>query len=267
MRAVIYAFRSPGSGATYIGKHQCDPEGWPRRGTGPLPDGYRGSGVVVGHFHRRHGAAVQWRILAVVAGDRDAVNAAERRAIRLARTSLGRRCVNKADGGDGQTREAALRMAADPDWREKVRAATKAGWANPEVRAKQSAAQKLACKRPEVRAMRVAAGKAASEASHTPEAKAKIKAARVRPEAMAAFSAAMKEAHARPDVKAKHRAATREAKNRPDARAQARAKQVAHLMTPEGAATLARAHSPEARAKAAATRARNKALRAMETQQ
>lgn len=64
-QVVIYAFKSPGSGAVYIGKHQCSPEGWPRRGTGCLPDGYRGSGVAVVNFHRRHGAAVQWRILAV----------------------------------------------------------------------------------------------------------------------------------------------------------------------------------------------------------
>ena len=114
MRAVIYAFRSPGSGAVYIGKHQCSPEGWPRRGTGCLPDGYRGSGVVVGRFHRRHGAAVQWRILAVVDGDRDAVNAAERRAIRLARVVLGRRCVNVLEGGDGLTSADAQRMWRNP---------------------------------------------------------------------------------------------------------------------------------------------------------
>lgn len=265
LTAVIYAFRSPGSGATYIGKHQCSPEGWPRRGTGCLPDGYRGSGVVVGHFHRRHGAAVQWRILAVVDGGRDAVNAAERRAIRLARGALGRKCVNKADGGDGQTREAALLLSADPDWREKVSTGTKAAWANPEVRAKQSAAQKLACARPEVHAKRVAAAKAAGEVSKTPEAMAKARETRAKPEFKARHSKAMKDLHARPEVKAKMSAAIKEAKNRPEARAAIREKQKAITLTPEGAAALARAqaagHTPEAIAKQKDTRARNKALR------
>jgi hypothetical protein len=238
LTAVIYAFRSPGSGATYIGKHQCSPEGWPRRGTGCLPDGYRGSGVVVGHFHRRHGAAVQWRILTVVDGGRDAVNAAERRAIRLARAALGRKCVNKADGGDGQTREAALLLSADPDWREKVRAATRAALANPEVRAKQSAAQKLASARPEVYAKRVAAAAFAAASSKTPEVLAKVRAAKAQPEAKAKFIAAITQAMARPDVKALHSAAVREAKNRPEARAQARDKQKAVTLTAEGAASL-----------------------------
>lgn len=117
-QAVIYAFCSPGSGGVYIGKHAVTRdalEKWPRRGTGCLPDGYRGSGVVVGHFHRKHGAAVQWRILARVTGTRDRMNAAERRAIRLARHILGRLCVNQRDGGDGITSERARELWSDPE--------------------------------------------------------------------------------------------------------------------------------------------------------
>jgi len=154
--AIIYAFRSPGSGAVYIGKHQCDPEGWPRRGSGKLPDGYRGSGVAVRNFHLRHGDRVQWRILATVTGGRDAVNAAERRAIRLARALFGRACVNRQDGGDGFTSEAAKAVAtaawADQEKGARMRAAQgkasrvaqnrengKRQMAAPEVRAKHSA--------------------------------------------------------------------------------------------------------------------------------
>lgn len=158
--SVIYAFRSPGSGATYIGKHQCSPEGWPRRGTGCLPDGYRGSGVVVGHFHRRHGAAVQWRILAVVDGGRDAVNAAERRAIRLARGALGRLLVNRTEGGEGVTGDDARRFASDPSVKARVSAAARARWADPEYAAAQAARMREVANRPEVKEKMAARAKA-----------------------------------------------------------------------------------------------------------
>lgn len=107
---VIYAFRSPGSGAVYLGKHECDPTGWPRRGNGRLPDGYPGRGKVVEHFHRRHGAKVQWRILTIVpvAG----WPRAEKRAIHIARRIFGSRCVNIRDGGDGFTSEEARALCA-----------------------------------------------------------------------------------------------------------------------------------------------------------
>ena len=144
MRTVIYAFRSPGSGAVYVGKHQCNPDGWPRRGTGPLPDGYRGSGVAVVNFHRCHGAAVQWRILAVVDGDRGAVDAAERRAIRLARSVFGRRCVNRQAGGEGMTSEDARALLARPEVRERLAAANRARAASPEGVLQLARAQEVA---------------------------------------------------------------------------------------------------------------------------
>lgn len=198
MTAIIYAFRSPGSGAVYIGKHQCDPGGWPRRGTGKLPDGYAGSGVAVASFHRRHGDRVEWRILAAVDGDRRKVDEAERRAIRLARALFGRACVNLADGGEGWSSEEAraasaaawsdpnhvammrdhLRnLRAAPDHSDKMRAAANAIWSDPnhvekmrghlaalssdpEVRAKISAAAKARCADPKVRAEIGAASRA-----------------------------------------------------------------------------------------------------------
>lgn len=270
LTAVIYAFRSPGSGATYIGKHECSPEGWPRRGTGCLPDGYRGSGVVVGHFHRRHGAAVRWRILAEVDGGRDAVNAAERRAIRLARHLLADRCVNIREGGDGFTsaeaRASLKAMWADPRHRAFISAtsstAAKAQWSDPEFAAKVSAAQKARWSDPEYAAKM---STAATAQWSDPEYAAKVSAARNeavrRPDVKARMSAAATARWSDPERATKMSAATKQATNRPEVKAKNSAAQKARLFTPEGAAALARAHSPEARAKAAATRARNKALR------
>lgn len=191
--AIIYAFRSPGSGAVYIGKHQCDPEGWPRRGKGRLPDGYGGSGVAVRNFHRRHGDRVEWRILATVTGGRDEVNAAERRAIRLARALLGKMCVNRLDGGDGMTSEEARAQSRlnwdDPGYVERQRAGRRAYAATPEgeeqitlarlasiahvqsseTRAKMSVSAKAAAQRPQRKAQLARA----AALNSTPEAIAK----------------------------------------------------------------------------------------------
>lgn len=136
--AVIYAFRSPGSGAVYIGKHECDPSRWPRRGSGRLPDGYAGGGKAVARFHARHGERVEWRILAVVApGDWPR---AERRAIRLARALFGQRCVNVLAGGPGLTISEAKRQWADPAWR----ARRVASLHTPDVKAKKDLARRRA---------------------------------------------------------------------------------------------------------------------------
>jgi hypothetical protein len=157
-QVIIYAFRSPGSGAVYIGKHECDPTSWPRRGTGKLPDGYGGKGVVVPRFHAKHGDRVQWRILAVVA--LEDWPRAERRAVDLARAIFGRKCVNQKDGGDGNTRADALRMWADPEYVGKVTSAQKDAQNRPEVRAKVISAQKEAMSRPEVQRRKSAAQRA-----------------------------------------------------------------------------------------------------------
>lgn len=335
LTAVIYAFRSPGSGATYIGKHNCDPDGWPRRGTGPLPDGYRGSGVAVANFHRRHGAAVQWRILATVAGGRDAVNAAERRAIRLARALLGKRCVNHASGGDGLSSQDAKAMWADPETGSRMRKAHRDltnsdQWKAANLAAMQRRANDPAwlernrqlCKSPErnakiaagLKAYRAAQAKTASPkqeaAPLTPEeaamaaaaarerrsaeakarwadpiyaakVKAAIKASWERPEAMARRSQSPKveakprqvrvvapkpepmSAEARRQAANDHLILAREAAREPTALAKRSASHKALALSPERRALLDRirlaASSPEARAKAAATRARAKA--------
>lgn len=136
---VIYAFRSPGSGAVYLGKHECDPAGWPRRGNGYLPDGYKGSGDVVPHFHTRHGAAVEWRILAIV--PLDDWPRAERRAIHLARLIFGRKCVNIRGGGRGLSSAESRAMLADPEIVKRQRQASREAMDRPEVREKRRAAQ------------------------------------------------------------------------------------------------------------------------------
>lgn len=136
---VIYAFRSPGSGAVYVGKHECDPDGWPRRGNGRLPDGYKGSGDVVPRFHARHGAAVQWRILAVVS--LDDWPRAERRAVDLARAIFGRKCVNIRGGGRGLSSAESRAMLADPEIVKRQRQASRQAMDRPEVREKMRAAQ------------------------------------------------------------------------------------------------------------------------------
>lgn len=204
MRAVIYAFRSPGSGAVYIGKHQCCPDGWPRRGTGPLPDGYRGSGVAVANFHRRHGAAVQWRILATVA--LSDWQLAERRAIRVARLILGRKCVNRADGGEGLTSGDFNQIWSNPKTRAKLKSSAKARIATPEGAAQ--LAKFLA-------------------AAKTPEALAKI--------------SASNRAWAKTAEGLAHLARNRASARKPEARAKLSASQTALALTPARKAQLARA--------------------------
>jgi len=185
MQAVIYAFRSPGSGDVYIGKHECDPVGWPRRGSGKLPDGYGGSGVAVRNFHRRHGGEVQWRILALFDDGKDAVNAAERRAVRLARALFGRRLVNVLAGGDGYTSDDLRAMWADPEYVARRSLAHKEAYAQPEVRAKVSAVQAQAQNRPEMRAQRSASGKARAQTPAGAEVLARAQSAALCPEVIA----------------------------------------------------------------------------------
>lgn len=229
--AVIYAFKSPGSGAIYIGKHECNPDGWSRRGNGRLPDGYPGRGKVVEHFHRRHGAAVEWRILAVVPLT-DWVRA-ERRAIHLARLIFGRKCVNILSGGEGLSSVAARALHADPAVKARHREALKAATATPERRAQMSTQAKGATATPEAKARMSAQAKARWS---DPEAKARMSAqSKARwsdPETKARMSAGIREALAHPEVKARRSAtnntpevkarrsvAAKEAQNRPEVRA------------------------------------------------
>jgi hypothetical protein len=128
-------------------------------------------GVVDEHFHRKHGEAVQWRILAVVPVA-DWVRA-ERRAIRLARAIFGRLCVNVLSGGDGFTsseaRELGLKNAADPAWRAKNRAQLERTHQDPAWQAANRAHLGRINSEPEAR---IQLGRM-NEASTTPEARKK----------------------------------------------------------------------------------------------
>ena len=210
MKAVIYIFQCP-KGRVYAGWHGVSPEAlrtWPHKGLGPLPCGYTGSGNPWRHIARRHRDALTWRIVARVDGTQSRIDAAEVRAIHLARLIFGRRCMNVLAGGQGVTSADARAFQARPE----VKAKSRATNARPEVAARRSAAIREAIARPDVKARR---------------------------------SAAQKEAQNRPDVKAKQRAAQMEAQNRPDVKAR---KSLANALTakawaatPEGKAQLSRA--------------------------
>lgn len=236
MQAVIYAFRSPDSGAVYIGKHECNPEGWPRRGNGRLPDGYPGRGKVVERFHRKHGAAVQWRILAIV--PLEEWPRAEGRAVDLARAIFGRKCVNIRDGGRGGTRADALRMWADPGHRAKTSAAIKDASNRPEARARLSAAARALWQDPE----RV--GAAIKEAVSQSEVKARRSAAQrqafAQPEVKARLVAGQKAGWAVPGVRARRSAAIKEAANQPEVIAKRKATKLRNFIRAANARNRAR---------------------------
>ncbi len=175
--AVIYLFVSP-SGRAYAGRHFCDHASFPRRGTGPLPDGYLGSGKPWGNVARKHGPALRWVILRRFAEGtpRATLDAAERRAICLVRNLWSDHCMNVREGGTGLTSADALRMAADPDWLAKNKAASKALAQTPKRRdqlVRARAASTALANTPDGIAQR----KRASAASKTPEALEKNRAA------------------------------------------------------------------------------------------
>lgn len=293
---VIYLFVSP-SGRAYAGRHTCQHEGWPRRGSGALPSGYRGSGKLWANVTRRHGPAIRWIILRRFGPDaaRADIDAAERRAIRLVRHLWAGRCVNLLSGGEGLTSTDAVARWADPALRAKMSAALKDANARPEVKAKISAAHN----RPEVKAKLSAARK---EQWQDPAARAKVSAAskamwsdpdlRARlsathtarwsnPDYRAKTTAAQRKALDRPEVKAKADAARKEAMNRPEVLARNSAAQTEAQNRPEvkalkSAASKAMWSDPDHAAKVRAGRlrnfiraanARNKARRVMEEQQ
>lgn len=181
--SVIYLFVSP-SGRAYAGRRYCDHATFPRRGTGPLPDRYTGSGKLWQNVVRKHGPAIRWIILRRFpeGTPRVTLDAAERRAIRLARHLWADRCMNIRAGGQGFTSAEAI-----------------AHWSDPEVVAKARATNA----RPDVKARRCASNK---EAQNRPEVKAKV-------------SAGLRKSHARPDVKARRRAANLAAQKRPEVQA------------------------------------------------
>ncbi|WP_323717159.1 hypothetical protein [Paracoccus aminovorans] len=219
---VIYLFVSP-SGRAYAGRHTCQHEGWPRRGSGALPSGYRGSGNVWQHVVRKHGPAIRWVILRRFGHDavRADIDAAERRAIRLARHLWADRCVNRAEGGTGNTSAYALSLWADPQFAGR----------SPVTNAKRSAAMKAIAQTPEGAAVLARA----QAASHTPDAIAKQKVRAQTPEGREQLASVW-------------------AGNK----ARARTSEGAAALAKARAASK----TPEALAKAAATRLRNKTMEA-----
>ena len=138
---VVYAFRCP-RGRVYVGKHLVrrghDPRTWPRRGRGSLPDGYLGSGKVWRTVRRVHGRAVEWRLLAVVAGARrEDWEPIERRAIRVAGAILPRGVLlNLTEGGDGLTSAVSQALWTDAELRAWRAEQTRRQWEDPAFRAR-----------------------------------------------------------------------------------------------------------------------------------
>ena len=127
--SVIYLVWAPTAGRFYVGKH-VTPNAfeWPRRGTGPLPDGYLGSGTVWRRVVKKYGRdGLRWIILARCESEAEAYRL-ERDVYRprLWRR-YGLRLANLAEGGDGLTREEGKRYG-------KLGGAAAAAWtaANPE---------------------------------------------------------------------------------------------------------------------------------------
>lgn len=159
MQAVIYIFQCP-KGRVYAGWRGVSPEAlraWPNRGSGPLPCGYTGSGNPWRRIARRHKAALVWRILARVDGTQADVDAAEVRAIRLARAVFGQRCVNVADGGQGLSSEVQRQLWADPAHATKTLAALAAARLVPGFEEKRLARLAAAMKDPAIQAKRLSA--------------------------------------------------------------------------------------------------------------
>ncbi len=200
--SVIYLFVSP-SGRAYAGRRYCDHTDFPRRGAGPLPDGYSGSGKLWQNVVRKHGSAIRWIILRRFpeGTPRAIIDAAERRAIRLARHLWSGRCMNIRAGGQGFTSAEAI-----------------AHWSDPHVQAKARATNA----RPEVKARRCASNK---KAQNRPDVKAKV-------------SAGLRESHAKPDVKARRIAANKKAQNRPEVSARKSATMKELTRQPEARAKL-----------------------------
>lgn len=173
--AVIYLFVSP-SGRAYAGKHACDHTEFPRRGMGPLPSGYKGSGKLWRNVNRKYGPAIRWIILKrFTDAARADIDAAERRAIRLVRTLWADRCVNVHEGGDGLTSADAVAIWSRPGTKVKKSAAMKKLYSSPIAREKTSAAMKAACAHPGVMTrLKVSA----SSWAKTPDGKAHLTRAR-----------------------------------------------------------------------------------------
>lgn len=176
--AVIYIFRCP-KGRVYAGQRTVPPEAlrcWPGAGTGPLPDGYTGSGNPWWRIARRHRDALTWRIVARVGGNQAQVDAAEVRAISLTRAIFGPRCVNVLSGGQGMTSEDARAVNNTPEIRAHRSATANRLWADPIFAEGQRTRLELQRSDPDWQARRAAGLVKAMQAASAPEVRAKANA-------------------------------------------------------------------------------------------
>lgn len=133
---VIYRFVCKRTAKSYIGKHECDPTGWPSAGIGRLPDGYGGSGKWLRAARKKHGDdAFTWAVLEVVPLGAD-WQEAERQQVAAERACSERRCMNIVEGGEGTTSA----DHANPTFRARRAAGMRRVWADPAYRAKLVAA-------------------------------------------------------------------------------------------------------------------------------
>ena len=175
MQAVIYIFQCP-KGRVYAGQRTVSPEAlrcWPGAGSGPLPDGYTGSGNPWRFIARRHREALTWRIVARVDGPQADVDAAEVRAISLARTIFGRLCVNVLPGGQGMTSEVARAVNNKPEIRAHRSATANRLWADPDYAESQRTRLAMQQSDPGWQSRRDAGLAKAREAASAPEVRAK----------------------------------------------------------------------------------------------
>lgn len=175
MQAVIYIFQCP-KGRVYAGWRGVSPEAlraWPNRGSGPLPCGYTGSGNPWRRIARRHKAALVWRILARVDGPQADVDAAEVRAISLARAIFGRLCVNVLPGGQGMTSEVARAVNNKPEIRAHRSATANRLWADPDYAEGQRTRLAMQQSDPGWQSRRDAGLAKARDAASAPEVRAK----------------------------------------------------------------------------------------------
>lgn len=141
---------------------------------------------------------------------------------------------NRTAGGDGLTREDALRVFENPATRRKLIRARERRARDPMYRARLSLAHRRAWADPKIRARRIAI----LRANHArPEVRAKMAATcaitNQRPEVRARRSAAAKALHRNPEYRLKLYAALRRAANRPARKAQARKQMVERNRDPE----------------------------------
>jgi hypothetical protein len=175
---LIYLLRHRPTGYAYAGKRKSlGSDSWPRRGTGFLPDGYKGSGHAWANILAKYPNRDDYEWIVLGRPSEETWADAERRAIRLVRHIWGPLCVNIADGGEGQTSEAAKAISARPEVKAKQKASLERRYADPAFKAKSIAAMRRVWDDPAIRAKHKAA---MQRLKNDPAHRAKMKASKER---------------------------------------------------------------------------------------